>query len=72
MYFEDHSPPHFHVEYGEYSAVVSIQTLGIIAGRLPPGVVGMVAEWAGMHQDELSADWDRAVRMEPFGKNDPL
>ncbi|GAB4407628.1 MAG: hypothetical protein Kow00123_20580 [Anaerolineales bacterium] len=24
MYFDDHLPPHFHAEYGEYKAVVDI------------------------------------------------
>ena len=72
MYFDDHAPPHFHVEYGDNSAVVSIQTLGMIAGRLPPRVVGMVAEWAAMHQGELLADWERATRMEPLERIDPL
>ena len=44
MYWDDHNPPHSHVEYGEAQAVVSIHTLGVISGRLPPCVTGMVAE----------------------------
>jgi Domain of unknown function (DUF4160) len=27
MYYEDHAPPHFHAYYGEYSAVIDIDTL---------------------------------------------
>jgi hypothetical protein len=45
MYFGDHQPPHFHVEYGSDEALVSILTLGIIEGKLPPRVMGMVVEW---------------------------
>jgi len=24
MYFNDHNPPHFHVDYGEYKAAIAI------------------------------------------------
>ena len=30
MYFNDHTPPHFHAEYGEYTAELSIETLEIL------------------------------------------
>ena len=35
MYFDYHSPPHFHAEYGEHEAVVHIETLAMMAGSLP-------------------------------------
>ena len=57
MYFGDHNPPHFHVEYGGDKAVIGIGTLGVIEGRLPPRIRGMVVEWAAQHQEELLADW---------------
>ena len=72
MFFDDHPPPHFHVEYGEDQAVIGIRTLGLIAGQLPPRVMGMVAEWASVHQDELLADWERATQLMPLKKIDPL
>lgn len=31
MYFGDHNPPHFHVEYEGYEALISIHTSGLIA-----------------------------------------
>lgn len=72
MYFGDHQPPHFHAEYGEHEALISIGTLAIIAGKLPPRAMGMVAEWASMHQDDLKAAWHKAKNLEPVGKIDPL
>ncbi len=36
MFFDDHEPPHFHVEYAEHQAVVSIETLALI-GRFRQG-----------------------------------
>jgi hypothetical protein len=36
MYFGDHVPPHFHAEYGEFTAQIRIGDFGIEAGYLPP------------------------------------
>ena len=72
MYFEDHFPPHFHAYYGEHNALVNIRTMAVISGRLPARALGMVIEWALLHQDELQAAWERARNLEPPGKIDPL
>jgi hypothetical protein len=72
MYFGDHNPPHFHVEYGGDEAVVGIGTLGVIEGRLPPRIRGMVVEWAAQHQEELLADWEKARNLEPLDQIAPL
>ncbi|MDQ3556174.1 MAG: DUF4160 domain-containing protein [Gemmatimonadota bacterium] len=72
MYFADHNPPHFHVEYGGEETLISINTLGVIHGKLPPRILGMVVEWAALHQDELLADWQKAADSEPLAKIDPL
>jgi hypothetical protein len=57
MYFGDHVRPHFHAEYAEYSAQISINDLGIIEGYLPPKALGLVAEWAVIHKEELMENW---------------
>jgi hypothetical protein len=31
-----------------------------------------VAEWASLHQEELRQAWQKAKRLEPAGKVDPL
>ena len=72
MYFDDHQPAHFHAEYAGREAVVSIETLAIIAGGLPPRALGLVAEWAAMHQDELRSAWKNAKNLESVGKIAPL
>lgn len=72
MFFGDHAPPHFHAEYGDQEALISIKTLGVIGGRLPPRVMGMVVEWAALHQEELLEAWERASSLEPIGTIDPL
>ena len=59
MYNEDHNPPHFHVRYNDYRAVIDIQT-GDVEGRLPRRVLNMVYEWLDLHKDELMANWERS------------
>lgn len=49
MYLSDHNPPHFHVRYNEYRAVIDIYTLNILDGYLPGRVRGLVQEWAEIH-----------------------
>ncbi len=72
MFFDDHEPPHFHVEYAEHQAVVSIETVALIGGTLPPRALGMVAEWAALRQEELREAWQRAKNLEPVDRIDPL
>ncbi|OFW01094.1 MAG: transcriptional regulator [Acidobacteria bacterium RIFCSPLOWO2_02_FULL_68_18] len=72
MYFGDHDPPHFHAEYAEDRAVINIDTLAVLGGRLPPRALGLVAEWAALHQEELRQAWQKAKKLEPAGKIAPL
>ena len=58
MYFGDHVPPHFHAEYAEFSAQITIRDLGILEGYLPPKALGLVVEWASMHREELMDNWE--------------
>ena len=58
MYWNDHAPPHFHVEYGEYRAQYLIETLVLSRGQLPRRAHALVLEWAAMHRDELMEDWE--------------
>lgn len=72
MYYEDHTPPHFHALYGEYEALVNINTSVVFAGRLPLRALGLVIEWASLHQGELKSLWKKAEYSKPLGKIAPL
>jgi len=72
LFFDDHPPPHFHATYGEYEALVRIELLGVIAGTLPPRAMGLVIEWASLHQQELKGAWERARNLETPDKIAPL
>ena len=72
MYFDDHNPPHFHAEYGGNEALFSINSLSVIAGKLPPRAMSMTAEWANRHQQELKDIWEQAKLLQPLGRIVPL
>lgn len=56
MYWDDHSPPHFHAKYGEYEITVEILS-GIVEGKFPKRALMHVLEWQELHQEELLKDW---------------
>ena len=72
MYWDDHAPPHFHAEYGGAEAMVNIQTLEIIRGKLPHGATMLVKEWAMQHRNELMEDWKLCEQLQTPNKIAPL
>jgi hypothetical protein len=72
MYYDDHAPPHFHVRYAEYRAILEIETVTLLDGTLPHRVLGMVVEWAALHRAELEANWARARSLAPLVPIRPL
>jgi hypothetical protein len=72
FYFNDHNPPHFHAKYNEHEALIDIQTLGIITGKLPGKAHALVIEWASIHQSELMVDWELAKENKQPEKIEPL
>jgi len=72
MYYGDHAPPHFHVRYNQHQALIDIHQLRILEGNLPPRVMGLVMEWAVLHQLELIDNWQRASQFEAIQTIEPL
>ena len=71
MLYNDHQPPHFHAEYGEYKIQVSIND-GIVDGRFPRRALNAVMEWYLLHKDELLENWYLAEKHIPLKKIEPL
>ena len=44
MYFDDHDPSHFHAEYAEDEAVISIETLDAATFGSSSGLDGVLSE----------------------------
>lgn len=72
MYYKEHNPPHFHVRYNEFKAIISIKDLAILDGKLTPKVLGLVIEWASQHQQELLEDWNLAQKFAELKRIPPL
>lgn len=64
MFFKDHAPPHFHVKYAEYKAIIDIKALALIEGKLPRRALSLVLDWAELHQVELLTDWQLCQDMQ--------
>ena len=72
MLYDDHPPPHFHVRYGSQKAIVAIETLALLDGRLSPRALGMIMERAALHRQELRETWGLAERHAPLNPIPPL
>ena len=71
MYMSEHNPPHFHVWYENYKAIITIKD-GIITGSLPRRALNLVYEWLDIHKDELLENWTRLANFETPQKIEPL
>ena len=72
MFYRDHEPPHFHAVYGSDSAIIEISSLAILEGQLSARAMGLVVEWATLHQQELQDRWQFARRHQPLERIPPL
>jgi hypothetical protein len=72
MYFGDHPPPHVHVIYQGYEALVRIDDGTLIEGSLPPRARRLIAEWMDMRRDAIIENWRRAERLEPLERIEGL
>jgi phosphomannomutase len=72
MYFDDHDPPHFHAIYGDAEVEMGIAPVALLRGRFPRRALGMVMEWAAMHQQELVENWELLRSDQTPNKIEPL
>jgi len=54
----DHNPPHFHVKGPDVNALVGIDPVIVIRGKLPSDLWPEIRTWAVMHRAELIAAWN--------------
>ncbi|MEQ6120539.1 DUF4160 domain-containing protein [Reichenbachiella sp. MALMAid0571] len=71
MYFNEHNPPHFHIEYQDYEAVMNIET-GEVIGSISRRALNLVYDWLDQHRDELLENWKRIEERKPLNKIKPL
>ncbi len=72
MYYRDHQPPHFHVEYGGQWATISIDGQKLIRGVIPRRASRMVRKWAAEQESALREDGELARQRKPLKRIKPL
>jgi hypothetical protein len=68
MYFADHAPPHFHVEYQGHQALVAISDGAVIQGELPRRALALVRQWCLDHRAALEQNWVKAQALQPLSR----
>ncbi|MCP4358920.1 MAG: DUF4160 domain-containing protein [Chloroflexi bacterium] len=72
MFFDDHKPPHIHVEYSGKKAVFDFYG-NVIKGDLESRTATkLVREWIDLPVSELDEDWKLAKASRPIEKIPPL
>jgi len=71
MFYNDHNPPHFHANYGEYKVVIGINE-EIVEGFMPKRALELIFEWMELHKAELMANWVKCLKGEIPEKIEPL
>ena len=72
MFYDEHNPPHIHVEHQGKKAVLDFR------GNILRGDIGsrtalrLTREWIDIHQLELREDWDLAQTGRQIKKIEPL
>lgn len=72
MYYDDHNPPHFHVEYAGNKAMIDILNAAVLRGALPNKQLKLVLAWCVIHQDELMQNWELSKQNLPLNRINPL
>lgn len=72
MNWNEHNPPHIHVEYSNFKATVLINEGIIDRGFLPKRQLKYVLAWCDIHQNELMQNWELARDGKPLNRINPL
>lgn len=66
IYYDDHSPPHFHARLGEGEARIDLNDLSVMSNTLSLSTLRRVQRWARRHPRALTSRWASASRHEPL------
>ncbi len=72
MFWDEHSPPHFHAEYGDKKVLIDIHHGTVLKGVFPFKQLKLVLAWCEIHRDELLTGWDNAKNHREIARIDPL
>ena len=70
MFFRnsEHNPPHIHAQYNSHIAIINIETLKVIEGKLPKKALELVIEWVTINQSNLLKIWNTQhfIKIQPL------
>ena len=72
MNFDEHNPPHIHVKYGDFVAIVDIREATVIRGALPKRHLKLILAWCEIYRAELMENWELARNHQPLNRINPL
>lgn len=58
--YNDHNPPHIHVEYQGMKAIFEIKSASLIAGEIPKNARKLVVSWMRKNTSGLLKNWKLA------------
>jgi len=72
MYYDEHNPPHVHIEYQNRLAVFDFRG-NVLKGDLQSKTATkLVREWIDINNSELHDNWNRAIKGEQLLSIKPL
>jgi hypothetical protein len=72
MFYDDHEPPHFHVEYQGQAATFDFSGK-LLTGELRSARARrLIREWAHLHEHELRVNWKKVRALQPLRQIAPL
>jgi hypothetical protein len=72
MYYDEHNPPHIHLEYQGNKAILDFQG-NILKGDLKSRTaLRLVRDWIDLRNDEIDEDWKLAQKGKKIKKIPPL
>ena len=67
LYENEPPPPHFHAKIAEFQAVIDINKLAVVRGKLPPNEPGAVPDWARSRQSIMRESFELARERRKIG-----
>ena len=72
MYYDEHSPPHFHAEYQGNHSVFDLDG-NMLKGDLKSKTARkLVREWLDLYYDEIVQNWELGMKDQELKKIAPL
>lgn len=72
MYYDDHNPPHIHVEFQHKKAIFDFNGNVIMGNLDSKTATKLTREWINVSESELEKDWELARSGEEIKKIEPL